>query len=637
MFKQLLSLSLFGLLSLSAYSQDEDFLKAGTIPLELTAHANAVVRYEDFQINIESQDEMTIDYTRVATVLNEEGNKEVRAIVGYDKFRKIRKIEGVVFDEFGNEIKKFKKRDFIDHSAVDGSTLYSDSRLLYMPYMPIRYPYTVKFSYEIETPNTLAIHSWMPIDDYFLSIEKSEYSIIDNAHLGLRFKEKNFGSYDIENNNQPDALHYEIKNVQALKPEDLSPDFENFAPEVMAAVTKFQYYKINGQATDWKEFGDWIQKELLDGRDEISQETKQKVLELTAGIDDPIERAKRIYEFVQNNTRYISVQVGIGGNQPIPASEVDQLKYGDCKGLTNYTKALLEAVNVDSFYTVVEAGDEIIDLDDDFASLAQGNHIILGIPNNENMIWLDCTSQILPFGFIGDFTDNRKVLTIKPEGSEILKTTAYINNENHQVMNATIKLNSDASIEAEMGIKSTGIQYFYRFPIERESDDNILKFYKNYWGYVNNLNIVSKKYFNDKEKIEFVEDLKLNARDYAAKNGERIIFIPNIFGRSTFIPERSRNRKLPLVIQRGYVDENTFVANIPEGYEIEALPENISINNEFGDYSVQFVPEGNTITYKRKLFIKKGEYPKTKYNAYRDFRKKIFKGDMSKIVFKKTN
>ena len=147
----------------------------------------------------------------------------------------------------------------------------------------------------------------------------------------------------------------------------------------MIAANKFHFDGVYGEAKDWNEFGDWIFDSLLLGRNQVSEKTKAHVLDITSNITDPIEKARKVYEFVQNNTRYISVQVGIGGIQPISALDVDNLKYGDCKGLTNYTQALLKIVGVESFYTIVEAGNEIEDLDENFASLEQGNHIILGL------------------------------------------------------------------------------------------------------------------------------------------------------------------------------------------------------------------------------------------------------------------
>ena len=92
---------------------------------------------------------------------------------------------------------------------------------------------------------------------------------------------------------------------------------------------------------------------LIAHRGEIPETTKQKILTLVKGVNDPIEKARLIYDFVQKKTRYISVQVGIGGWMPMLANDVDRLSYGDCKALTNYTKSLLDIAGVESYYTAV--------------------------------------------------------------------------------------------------------------------------------------------------------------------------------------------------------------------------------------------------------------------------------------------
>lgn len=616
-------------------SSQENLYTSFSIPDNLKQNANAVVRLNDLKVTIESQQKVQLEIKRVITVLNEKGNVNIDAGSGYDKYVKIKKIEAFVFDENGKEIKKIKKKDFIDHSAVDGGTLYSDSRVLFMGYTPTNYPYTVEFNCEIETSNTAAIPSWRPIQDYFLSIEKDSYVLNDLANLGLRFKEKNLESFNVEKTKTDLSASYSLINVPAVKPENLSPIISKFTPEVQIAVEKFHYNGIDGNAKNWVEFGDWIKTALLDGRNQVSDETKQKIVSLVEGVEDPLEKAKIVYKYVQDNTRYISVQVGIGGIQPIPAIEVDELKYGDCKGLTNYTQALLNVADVESYYTIVQAGKQIVDFDSDFASLEQGNHIILGIPNKDDMIWLDCTSQIHPFNFIGDFTDDRSVLIIKEGASEILKTITYADSVNHQYSQANIKLNADASIQSDLIIKTRGIQYDNRFPLERQSEKDIIEYYKESWGYVNNLEIINYSFKNDKKEVEFTEKLKLYARRYASSNGEKLIFTVNAFNKNSFIPNRYRNRKLSLEIQRGYLDEDSFTYTIPEGFQIESIPQNILLKNQFGEYSLEFSSVDDKIIYKRKLLISKGKYPKSDYTAYRNFRKRISNLDNSKIILKR--
>ena len=79
------------------------------------------------------------------------------------------------------------------------------------------------------------------------------------------------------------------------------------------------------------------------------------------------------------------------------------------------------------------AGERKRSVEKDFSSM-QGNHAILNIPNNGNDIWLECTSQTIPFGFLGDFTDDRDVLVVTPEGGIIKRTPAYLNEDNLQTI-----------------------------------------------------------------------------------------------------------------------------------------------------------------------------------------------------------
>ncbi len=75
---------------------------------------------------------------------------------------------------------------------------------------------------------------------------------------------------------------------------------------------------------------------------------------------------------------------------------------------------------------------------------------------------------------------------------------------------------------------------------------------------------------------------------------------------------------------------------LPEGYTVEAKPEGITLDNEFGYYKIEFIPEGaNKIICKRKMVLKKGFYEKSKYESYRKFRETIAKNDNSKIVIVK--
>ncbi|MDC6361333.1 MULTISPECIES: DUF3857 domain-containing protein [Flavobacteriaceae] len=608
-----------------------------TIPEELMENANAVGRLDEMDIRIDAMDKMTYSAKQVVTVLNKSGDAFARTRAFYDKEKKIKKIEAVVYDASGNEIQRIKRRDFSDIAAVDGFSLYLDDRLLYYRYVPVQYPYTLEFSYEIETSDTGILPPWYFLSGYGISVEQSSYAISYLSNdLKPIIEEENLSNIVFEKNENQGTISYTGTNIPAMVAESLSPSFNAICPKLSVRLPNFHYKGFNAKVGNWKDLGLWIQKELLAGRANLEDATIQKVKELVQGVDDDIEKAKIVYQYMQDNTRYISVQIGIGGFQPISAIEVDRVKYGDCKGLSNYTMALLKAVGVESYYVVVEAGGTKVDFKEGFADLSQGNHAIVAIPYKGEYFWIDCTSQVHPFGFIGDFTDDRKVLVVKPDGGEIVTTTSYLNEQNLKKIRSTYKILEDLSLEAKVTIETMGVRYDDHFGLERDKKEDVIEYYKKFWGNINGLSVTGYSFVNNREDVVFTEEIQLKAHDFVSKNGEDYLLTLNPLDNNSFVPPRYRNRKQSFVIQRGYLDEDEFIIQLPQNFSFTFLPEKHTEETRFGTYEVEVHKKSDTeLLYKRKLLIKKGHYPKEDYNKYRSFRRNVAKLDNQKIVLKR--
>ncbi|WP_303318371.1 DUF3857 domain-containing protein [Flavivirga abyssicola] len=623
------------LITLSVTSQ-ENLYQSLILPENLIKNANAVLRKDDTQIEISSVKKLIHKYRRVVTILNKKGDDYLKAFVHYDNEINIKRLNAFVYNKLGQEIKKFKKNDFKDVAAVSSFSLYEDSRVKYLEYTPIEYPYTVEFEYTTETSNTAWIPFWRPLEGYLISTQNSSFKIIYDASVGMNKKEKNFSGYNIIDNSEAGILNYEAKNIEALKPEQMSPEFKIIGPRLLVSAKNFYYGGFYGSAEDWTSLGKWFNDNLLVGRSSLTKATEAQIKELVTGIDDPIEKAKIVYQFVQDNTRYISVQVGVGGMQPISALDVDKVKYGDCKGLTNYTKALLDVVGVPSNYTRLYASpDSQIGVEKDFTSfVGQTNHVILNIPQEDkDDIWLECTSQKLPFGFIGDFTDDRDVLVITPEGGKIQHTKKYKTEESVQQIKGNYSISNNGAIEANVNINSKGIQYDDKYWLETETERDLDKHYKKRWGYINTIKMNSMHITNNKETIEFVEDISFQATNYSKKIGDRMLITLNALNRNTEIPDRYRNRKHPLKIKRGFKDIDEVEIKLPQDYKVESKPNNKIIENKFGSYKSEIiVKDESTLIYKREFTVNDGEFPKEDYEAFRDFYKKVNKQDNAKVA-----
>ena len=621
----------FLLVSMHVFSQEN--WNALLIPKELKEKANSVVRYQKIEVEIVSQKLYKINTKKVVTVLNEYGLNNIDAREYFSNSEKINTVEATIYDAFGKEIKKIKRKDFNDQSVADGFSILSDNRVLYLDYTPTQYPFTIVYQSEKQSINTAFLPPWYVIDDYFESIQKSEFSIKFPSDLGFKYKEHNFSQFDIVKKEEAGVLHYSIENLQALKPEDYSPAFKNIVPNVIFGLEKFSLEGVVGVGSTWEEFGKVYYDELINSNTEISPETIQTITSLTQGVKDPIEKAKIIYKYVQNKTRYVSIQLGIGGWKPMLPKDVDRLGYGDCKALSNYTRVLLNNVGVTSYYTVIYGDSNKKDLDKDFVSY-QGNHVILTIPSEQKNYFLECTSQTNPFAFGGDFTDNRYALMIKPEGGFIVKTNEFKPLESYQKTTGKYTIDKEGNLKASAEMKSGGIQYDNRSPLSRINDEKQLhKSYKNRWSWISNLHIENITLKDNREAIEFIENFSFSAENYCNKAGNTLYFTLNVFNKNENIPDKYRNRKNDFEIDRGYYDSDEIEITLPNDFEIEFLPEKVDLSTDFGTYSMSIEKrENKTLFYKRDLTIYSGEFPKENYEAYRKFREQIAKNDNLKLV-----
>ncbi len=610
-------------------AQNSKYIIVDSISPDLKTKSNSVIRYNKTKIDLLDYNHMVVTKKRIVTVFNEYGDSDVNANELYSDKIKIKNLQAHIYDANGQEIKKIKEKDFIDESVVDGISLYSDDRKKYLKYVPLSYPYTVVYEAEIDYKTTAFLPSWLPIEGYYVSTEYSEYQIINSSDAQIRLKTENFEGFDISPIGE---YHYEAENLLAISPEAYSPSFTDFAPYLKATLTEFDMEGVKGVNNNWEDFGQWMNDKLISDTQELPLEVKEKIKSLTGNAVSSIEKAKIVYQYMQEKTRYISVQVGIGGWKPMNASDVDRLGYGDCKALTNYTQALLQEVGVTSYYSVIYGGKNKRDIDSEF-STTQGNHVILCLPQDNNNIWLECTSQTVPFGYIANFTDDRDALVIKPDGGEIVHTTVYEDADNILNTKSVIELDEIGNIVADVNLESFGTQYGFHEQIQHKTHKEQELYYKNYWDYINNLSILSKELIDNKKEVVFAENVKVEALKYAARAGDRLLFQPNVFNRITEAPPRYKIRKLPLEVDRGFVDFDEFIIKLPDNVSVEALQDSISINNKFGEYefSIKKINE-KELLFKRKFLLRKGYFPNEDYNEFRDFWLKVIKHDKSKIA-----
>lgn len=604
------------------------------IPASLKTNANSVIRDEETTVEMRDVDQVLLSVKKVVTVWNKNGDPRAELALHYDKSTVIQRIKGQVLDAFGNQIYKFSQSDFNDESAVSNGSLYIDYRVKYYSPLVRTYPYTVVYEYELKNKQNLILPDWYanPYPDQ--SIEKSKYNFITKPGDEIRIKENNYpGKAEIITAEKTKSYTWQMSNTPAMKKEPFAPNPDDYKTSVKLAAKQFSYYGHKGQYENWAELGKWVYEELIKNRQQLPESAIQEVKALVAGINDDQEKAKKVYEYVQKKTRYISVQIGIGGFQPMPAAEVQQMAYGDCKALVNYTQTLLKAVGIPSLYCVVNAGNAKKDIDPNFAGMDQGNHIILALPLKTDTIWLECTSSDSPFGYLGDFTDDRTVFACTPEGGQILRTPKLTTAMNQLIRNVSLQVDTIGNITGQLKTVYSGSQYDSYNQLLGVPNADQLKALKGHYD-IDNINFSDFNMSQDKSLTpNTAVAFKFDIQKYAARNQSLFYLELNLFNKTKIVPE-VKNRTLNVYLNRGYTDEDVLIYQLPEGFKLESLPNNKQINSTFGSYSATIKLEGKNLIYTRKMTLKDGNYPAAQYQEFSTFMNDINAADQSRVVYK---
>jgi Domain of Unknown Function with PDB structure (DUF3857)/Transglutaminase-like superfamily len=633
--KNIVSLFAACFISLSVLAGGGEYA-VSAIPLPLLKNAHAVKRMEKISFEVVNTGEAVLKKKYAITILDENGERHAGFVEYYDKLHEIRNIEGALFDASGKELKRLKNKQIIDASGADDNNLVDDNRRKFHHFFHKVYPYTVEYEVEIRYNGTLFFPVWLPREDEYYSVQQSSISMVHPASYAVRHRAFNYTGEPIttETEKGKKTLTWQINDLPAMQDEYASPNWYELNTVVFFGPTAFSIEKYDGNMNSWQDFGKFVHS-LVTGRDQLPDNVKQKVHELTDNITDPKEKIARLYTYLQKNTRYISIQLGIGGWQPFDAKYVATKAYGDCKALTNYMYSLLKEAGIKSSYTLVKAGRKANTVIADFPS-QQFNHVILSVPLAKDTVWLECTSQTLPPGYLGDFTCDRYALMVNENGGTLVRTPRYGIKENLQLRKVKATIDEEATLQVKAETSYGGLQQdLYHSLINNLSKDKVKEYLHEQLDFAT-YDILNFSYKENKSALPAVEEaLDIEVRNYATITGKRLFIVPNIMTRSHRKLSADSTRKYDIELGMEYQDIDSVEISLPAGYTAESMPKDVVIESKFGNYTSKVKLTGTTLLYYRNIVQYSGKFPAADYTDFVKFYEAVYKADRSKVVLVK--
>nr|WP_294991809.1 DUF3857 domain-containing protein [uncultured Sediminibacterium sp.] len=614
-----------------AYGQE---YASSLIADSLTVNADVIKRNEIISVTIKSISKAVVKHKYAVTILNERGDEYATYTNGYTKFISLSDISGKLFDSKGKLIKSIRKKDISDMSVGDDVSLLTDLRSKSFSFYHKTYPYTVEFEDEQVYDGIFFLPKWVPVESDRMAVQASKFIVEVPNDYTLRYKQFSYVDEPVINQGKNKIYTWEITNYRAVPDEVLRPDWRDITPTVYIAPAEFEIGEYKGNMATWKSLGKFF-NELNAGKDELPDNIKQVVKEIAGKVNTTTEKVQALYAYLQKNTRYISIQLGIGSWQPFDAKYVATNKYGDCKALSNFMISMLKEAGIRAHYVLINSGENARGLVEEFPSV-NFNHVIACVPNGKDTIWLECTSQSKAMGYMGTFTGNRNALLINEEGGHVVMTKNYSSKENIQARRVEAAIDQMGNLNATVYTLFSGEQQELQHSLIHEATGEQRTQYLNQVISLPTYKVVNVVYKEEKQQIpKIYEELKIESPGFTSVSGKRLFIQPNLFNKMGARLPESIFRKYPIVFKANYEDIDTVTITIPDGYKTESIPRPVQIKSEFGEYSVVFKVSDNRIEMIRNNKRNKKNLPPDAYPEVVKYFDTIRKADNARIVFVK--
>ena len=617
----------------SVIAQEKPQYAISLIPDSLKKNVNSVIREESVVLTIKKPGRGKEVIKKVVTVFNEKAESELVFQDYYDEFRKIDDIEINVYDEKGNYLKRNRKRDLHTQSIGDGISLVNDTKMIFARLSTDKYPITIEINYEINFDGILEVPDYFP-QTTDQSILFNYYSITTDTANSIRYKNYRCNiKPEVKINGDQKTVTWEVRNVQPFQKEPGSAQED--VPRVQISPTFFEMDNYPGNMSSWKSYGEWISS-LNKKVSLIPEQHVPFYQDLVKNAKTDREKVALLYKHLQENYRYVSIQLGIGGHKPFPAEFVEKKKYGDCKALSNFMGAMLNAVNIKSYYTVINSGYNSMPVDQDFPQDAF-DHIILCVPFPKDTIWLECTSRTQPFGRLGNFTENRYGVLVTENGGVLVSTPSSKAEDNVMDSKTFVDLMEDGSGKASVDITHRG-EFTDMTNFILESEDQQKKSY-----------LINRAGFKQMDEIQISKKNSISANDYTLHYEMAYEKVPEFStGAKYFLNSRlykiwnkalpkSEKRQNDYYLEFPLIQSDSTIYQLPDGFIAETIPKPATIKYALGSFQTNYVFDAakhqliTTCTIK----IDKHIIPASRYQEAAQFFSDVIKEQQQKMVVRK--
>ena len=446
----------------------------------------------------------------------------------------------------------------------------------------------------------------------------------------------------------PNHFRWEQSNIDGMDLTDvpLAPDWRSVAGRMSV---HFAASPLPEGDALWAKIGDWYYQ-LAAPRSEGGSDIATVARGL-AGDGDFMAKLTKVADFMQQQIRYVGIEIGIGNLQPHAAEDVFQKRYGDCKDKATLMVAMLDAVGIRATWVAVDTARGFVD--PGIPSIA-GNHVIAAIeipkgydnPRLEAVVTartgrryliFDPTNPYVPVGQLPVYLQGGYGLLSEGPDSQVIPLPVLKPETDTIERKAVFELAADGTLKGDITVLRFGaLSDRMRGRLAMDSDKEQRE-------------LVERQLQHDfstftlgEEKATHVRDLdqpmemnySITAPLYAKGAGNLLLVRPRVVGTDSDGLD-DKPRKVPISFEGVGTWRDDFDVKIPAGYAVDDVPDPVNVDVGFATYHSEVKAEGGKLHYKSEYVLKKVVLEPGEYGTLKKLEAAITTDENSDAVLKK--
>ena len=604
--------------------------------------ANAVVLLDDVTLTVTGPGQAEETRRRIVRILRPQGRDEAKLHVYLGLGDKVQAIHAWTIDSSGVQY-EVKDKEFVEVSPYQ-EALYSDVRYRAVE-APAGNPGSV-----IGWEYTVRRHIWMDQWHWFVQ----EDIPVDETRLTLQLPAS--WEYKASWANQaaqkpvqagPNRWQWVCKDLAGIPEEHLRPN-----SAALAGHLELAFYEPAAASNlgSWKAIGDWYYK-LVEGRRNPTPEISARVQQLTGTAPTFDAKVRALTAFLQSDVRYVGIEIGIGGFQPHPASDIFRSRYGDCKDKVTLLSSMLKEAGIDSEYVLVDTELGVVKPD---VPSTLFNHAILAIElpkdvprdafrsvsttsSGTRYLIFDPTDEYTPVGELRTALQGSYGLLVTKSGGELIKLPVLAPDTNRFDREGKFTLQADGSLTGTVTERLSGTHAAHqRAWLATENDGDRAKSLDRRLS--ESLKNVSVQQLKVQDLTTHEKDLtltyELTAQSYAQNAGPLVLVRPRVLGEKA-IDVNWAKRKFPIQLSGATSEKDSYEIQLPPGFVVDDLPEPAQIDVGFASYQSKIEAKGSTLRYSREYVVRDPYIGPDHFADLRKLEREIGNDEFASAVLKK--